>query len=154
MASTWIVLLLAAAATAAAAVATNTLLDSRRLPAMMSYGGGAFVSSPSTQLELLCKSVGTSHVPRFRSTFHRSLPSTVPSVQLQLAMSQSPSTHITLQQQIVEGASLKLLQTKDSPSSSSIYTTSRVTKDAPRDTKSIPKGQYTYYIREGQRSGE
>lgn len=153
MASTWIVLLLAAA-TAAAAVATNTLLDSRRLPAMMSYGGGAFVSSPSTQLEL-CKSVGTSHVPRFHNTFHRSLPSTVPSVQLQLAMSQSPSTHITLQQQIVEGASLKLLQTKDSPSSSSIYTTtSRVTKDAPRDTKSIPKGQYTYYIREGQRSGE
>ena len=144
MASTWMVLLLAAA-TAAAAVATNTLLllESRRLPAMTSYGGGAFVLSPST---------GTSHVPRFHNTFHRSLPSTVPSVQL--AMSQSPSTHITLQQQIVEGAALKLLQTKDSSSSSSIYTTSRVTKDAPRDTKSIPKGQYTYYIREGQRSGE
>ena len=151
MASTWIVLLLAAA-TAAAAVATNTLLDSRRLPAMMSYGGGAFVSSPSTQLEL-CKSVGTSHVPRFHITFHRSLLSTVPSVQL--AMSQSPSTHSILQQQIVQGAALKLLQTKNSSSSSSIYTTtSRVTKDAPRDTKSIPKGQYTYYIREGQRSGE
>ena len=153
MASTWIVLLLAAAATAAAAVATNTLLDSRRLPAMMSYGGGAFVSSPSTQLELLCKSVGTSHVPRFHNTFHRSLLSTVPS--MQLAMSQSPSTHSILQQQIVQGAALKLLQTKNSSSSSSIYTTtSRVTKDAPRDTKSIPKGQYTYYIREGQRSGE
>lgn len=152
MASTWIVLLLAAAATAAAAVATNTLLDSRRLPAMMSYGGGAFVSSPSTQLEL-CKSVGTSHVPRFHNTFHRSLLSTVPS--MQLAMSQSPSTHSILQQQIVQGAALKLLQTKNSSSSSSIYTTtSRVTKDAPRDTKSIPKGQYTYYIREGQRSGE
>ena len=151
MASTWIVLLLAAAATAAAAVATNTLLDSRRLPAMMSYGGGAFVSSPSTQLEL-CKSVGTSHVPRFHNTFHRSLLSTVPS--MQLAMSQSPSTHSILQQQIVQGAALKLLQTKNSSSSSSIYTTSPVTKDAPRDTKSIPKGQYTYYIREGQRSGE
>ena len=138
--------LLLAAATAAAAVATNTLLllESRSLPAMTSYGGGgAFVLSPST---------GTSHVPRFHNTFHRSLPSTVPSVQL--AMSQSPSTHITLQQQIVEGAALKLLQTTDSPSSSSIYTTSRVAKDAPRDTKSIPKGQYTYYIREGQRSGE
>ena len=144
MASTWMVLLLAAA-TAAAAVATNTLLESRRLPAMTSYGGGgAFVLSPST---------GTSHVPRFHNTFHRSLPpSTVPSVQF--AMSQSPSTHITLQQQIVEGAALKLLHTTDSSSSSSIYTTSRVTKDAQRDTKSIPKGRYTYYIREGQRSGE
>ena len=127
--ATWMVLLLTAA-TAAADVATNILLESRRLPVVMNYVGGAFVPSPSTQL---CRSavVTTTHA---------------------LTMSQSPSSNqITLQQQIVEGAVLKLMQTKDSSST----TTTCVTKDAPRDTKSIPKGQqYTYYIREGQRTGE
>ena len=130
MATTWMVLLLTAA-TAAADVATNILLESRRLPVVMNYEGGAFVPSPSTQL---CKSavVTTSNVP--------------------LTMSQSPSSNQnTLQQQIVEGAVLKLMQTKDSSSS----TTTSVAKDAPRETKSIPKGQqYTYYIREGRRTGE
>lgn len=60
---------------------------------------------------------------------------------------------MSLQEQIILGATMKLMKKESEPKEQSTPA-SQPPAQVPRETKSVPEGQYTYYVREGQRSGE
>lgn len=66
-----------------------------------------------------------------------------------LAMSKSPNR--SLQQQITQGATLKLIQ-KQKDSSDSIIPPKEQTAPLAGEANNIQEGKFSYYIREGQRS--
>eukprot|EP00571_Detonula_confervacea_P000748 CAMPEP_0172323188 /NCGR_PEP_ID=MMETSP1058-20130122/48096_1 /TAXON_ID=83371 /ORGANISM="Detonula confervacea, Strain CCMP 353" /LENGTH=325 /DNA_ID=CAMNT_0013039129 /DNA_START=29 /DNA_END=1003 /DNA_ORIENTATION=+ len=130
MTATWRLLLLATAAAVASTMADN--LSEAALSC------GAFVSSPTAPSSQFCKRGHNRQLP---------LATTLQSLSTSLAMSKSSNQ--SLQQKILEGAALKLLQ-KDSSGAST--PPPNQAKPMTRETNSIPEGQFSYYIREGQRS--
>lgn len=124
----WVLLLLAAAATASST--TRTKGFETRTSIVMS--DGTFISSPSAL---------------------RRTKTTLPSSNVaSLVTMESSSPNQYLQQQILRGAARKLLRREVDTSGSVI--SPRATKLHNEDKIMSLVGQYTYYVREGRRSGE
>eukprot|EP00581_Thalassiosira_minuscula_P012779 CAMPEP_0183715068 /NCGR_PEP_ID=MMETSP0737-20130205/9433_1 /TAXON_ID=385413 /ORGANISM="Thalassiosira miniscula, Strain CCMP1093" /LENGTH=358 /DNA_ID=CAMNT_0025944129 /DNA_START=8 /DNA_END=1084 /DNA_ORIENTATION=+ len=86
------------------------------------------------------------------TTFSSSASDSVQSLTISLAM--SGAFHQSLQEQILQGATLKLLEkkTSDSITPTKEQKQKLATSSTTREETSIPKGEASYYIREARRS--
>lgn len=145
-------LLLAAVAVVSTMADTTGLSEAegRRSIAMASCTT-AFVLSPRTSPSSKLRKSNTSRVLPLPSTTTLSPPVILQSLSsISLAMSIKPSNQQSLQQQILQGATLKLLKKKSSDSLCPPPTIKQISESE----ETIPEGQYSYYVREGMRSGE
>ena len=118
----------------------SSLLGSRSTTASNGAFASAPVSAPSSRFST---SHVQFHVPR------QSMPlQWQSSSKTQLATSSSSS--LSLQEQIIQGATLRILNKEASDATVS----ATPPKQVPRETENTNEEQYSYYVREGQRSGE
>ena len=147
---------MAAVAVVASSVATTTILVDA-VGASATSCGGCFVSSLSSlqQSSQFCrrnKKSCTSHAHNFDNLLHP-LPLPVGSMPVSsIPLAMAKSSNLSLQEQIVQGATMKLLNKEKDVSSTSVSPLKP--KQQQRETASIPDGAYSYYVREGLRSGE